>query len=86
MRLPSLWTIARLLVLSFLVGLVLAWLGLTPGQMVARVLDFGRAIWMTVVGLIDQPADIVRLILLGAVVVVPLWLLGAVWQALRRRR
>ncbi len=66
--------LVRLLILCFLVGVALTIAGVTtPGALFANAWDAVEAIG----GLIWANADwILRLVALGAVIVVPLWLLG----------
>jgi hypothetical protein len=82
-------TLLRLLLASLVVGLVLAWLEIEPNELVAR----GRAtlawalaeIRALTGGLVDSAGDVVGYVLLGAVVVVPVWLVSLLVKVLRRR-
>jgi len=69
---PPLSVLARLVLLSILVGVVLSAVGLDPWNIVHSVEKLAREIW-------DMGFDAVRWIwryfLLGAVLVVPIWLL-----------
>jgi Family of unknown function (DUF6460) len=69
---PPLSVLARLVLLSILVGVVLSAVGLDPWNIVHSVERLVRQIW-------DMGFDAVRWIwryfLLGAVLVVPIWLL-----------
>jgi hypothetical protein len=69
---PPLWVLARLILLSILVGVILAALGLDPWNIVRSVERLVRAIW-------DMGFDAVfwlwRYFLLGAVLVIPIWLI-----------
>lgn len=72
--------LVKLVFLSLLVGVVLAFLGLTPLGLIRSVLDSARALF----GLsLDTIEDIGRYILTGAVIVIPLWLLSRLMQARR---
>lgn len=85
----ALGTLLRLLVASLVVGVALAWLDVAPGSLLAR----GRALALEafamtrslVERLVESGGDVVAYVLTGAVVVIPLWLLGRLWRALRRR-
>lgn len=63
----------RLLVLSLLVGCLLAWLDLRPADLLDWVVDVGRWAWESLFGSLGRAADYV---LLGAAVVVPLFLIS----------
>jgi hypothetical protein len=69
---PPLAVIGRLVLLSILVGVILAAVGLDPWNIIESVRDLIRHIW-------NMGFDAVRWIwqyfLLGAVIVVPIWLL-----------
>lgn len=61
----------RLVILSFAVGVVLAALGIEPYDIVASALRFARRLWNMGFATLDQAW---RYFLIGAVVVVPVWL------------
>ena len=61
----------RLVILSLVVGVVLAALGVEPYDIVASALRFVDRIWSMGFDAIDR---IWRYFLLGAVVVIPVWL------------
>ena len=61
----------RLVILSLVVGVVLAALGVEPYDIVASALRFVDRIWAMGFDAIDR---IWRYFLLGAVVVIPVWL------------
>ena len=63
--------LVRLAILSLMVGVVLAALGVEPYDIVASALRFVDRIWSMGVSAIDR---IWRYFLLGAVVVIPVWL------------
>jgi hypothetical protein len=69
---PPLSVLARLVLLSILVGVVLAAIGLDPMNIVHSIERLLRSIW-------DMGFDAVRWLwryfLLGAVLVIPIWLL-----------
>ena len=82
-------TLLKLLLASLVVGLVLTWLDVEPTDLVARsraalVWAFAqiRAVTDDLVG---SAGDVVGYVLVGAVVVVPIWLLSVAWKAFRRR-
>lgn len=82
-------TLLRLLLASLVVGVVVTWLDVEPTELVAR----GRAAaaWAytqlrALTGdLVHSVGDVVGYVLVGAVIVVPVWLLSLVVKALRRR-
>ncbi len=82
-------TVVRLLLASLVVGLVLRWLELQPGDLIERAraaltaaFEFARQVLGQ---LVDSGGDLVGYTLLGAIIVVPVWLLSHLWKALRRR-
>lgn len=85
----SFGTLLRLLFASLVVGLVLAWLDVEPGSLLARA----RAAFLQAIelvrgllgSLIDSGGDLVGYVLMGAVIVIPVWLLSLLWRAFRRR-
>lgn len=74
-------TILKLLVLSLLVGLVMSWLDLTPLDLVANLGEHARAFFDWMRRFVGWAVDYV---LLGAMVVVPVWLLLLLVNRLRR--
>lgn len=85
----SFGTLLRLLFASLVVGLVLAWLDVEPGSLLARAREaFLQAIEVVrglLGSLIDSGGDLVGYVLMGAVIVIPVWLLSLLWRAFRRR-
>lgn len=76
-------TVVKLLFASFIVGMLLAFLGLKPQELFR---------WLAALAA-EIAADFrhwagwaLSYILTGAVVVVPLWLLSVLWKAMRSRR
>ena len=63
--------LVRLLVLSFAVGVVLTALGLEPYDIVNSAIRFGQRIWNMGFATLDRAG---HYLLLGAVVVLPVWL------------
>lgn len=80
---PPLWVLVRLILLSILVGVILAAFGLDPWNIVRSVERMARAIW-------DMGFDAVfwlwRYFLLGAVLVIPIWLVMRLIKAPSARR
>ena len=78
----TLATLIKLLLACLVVGAVMSWLGLTP-----------QAFWRTVRDFFVEGLESARLwagsvlgyVLIGAVVVVPIWLARWVWRAVRGR-
>ena len=79
---PPLAVIFRLVLLSILVGVVLKVLGLDPLNILRSIEDLVRAVW-------DMGFDAVvwlwRYFLLGAVIVVPIWLIMRLIRAPKGR-
>lgn len=72
--------LVKLIFLSLLVGALLAFLNVTPFDLVNRVTRLFRSIF----GLsFDAVRDIGRWILYGAMIVVPIWLLARLFKAAR---
>ncbi|MCT8970713.1 DUF6460 domain-containing protein [Microbaculum marinisediminis] len=68
---PPGWVIVRLAVISLIVGLIFSALGISPLDIVRNFERILRGIWN--LGF-EALADLFRYFLLGAVVVVPVWL------------
>ena len=83
-------TLLQLLLASLIVGFVLAQLDIQPTDLVVRVREAALQAVAFVRAAVDDLAgsagDVVGYVLLGAVVVVPVWLLGLLLRTLRRRR
>jgi Family of unknown function (DUF6460) len=79
---PPLWVLVRLVLLSILVGVILSALGLDPFNILSSVERLVRAIldmgW-------DAIAWVWRYFLLGAVLVIPIWLIVRLLKAPARR-
>jgi hypothetical protein len=72
--------LVRLVFLSLLVGAFLAFLDVTPMQLVDRVMGGLRSMF----GLsFDALRDIARWVLYGAMIVVPIWLIARLFRAAR---
>jgi hypothetical protein len=83
-------TLLKLLLASLVVGFLLTWLEVEPTDLVARsrealVWAFAQVRTLTD-DLVDSAGDVVGYVLVGAVVVVPIWLVSVLWKALRRRQ
>ncbi|MGD9845580.1 MAG: DUF6460 domain-containing protein [Variibacter sp.] len=78
---PPLWVLARLVLLSILIGVVLSVLGLDPLNIVRSLEQLILSIW-------DMGFDAIRWLwryfLLGAVLVVPIWLIARLIKAPQR--
>ena len=74
-------TVIKLFVLSLLVGLVMRWLDLTPLSLLENLGENVRAFFDWLRGFLGWAVDY---ILLGAMVVVPIWLIMVVVGRLRR--
>lgn len=74
--------VIRLIVLSLVVGVILAALGIEPYDIVRSAITFIDNIWSMGFSAIDRAW---RYFLLGAVVVVPIWLLARLFSVGRRR-
>jgi hypothetical protein len=79
---PPLAVIGRLILLSILVGVILAAIGLDPWNIIESVQRLLEHIWT--MGL-DAVRWLWRYFLLGAVIVVPIWLLVRLANAPRGR-
>jgi hypothetical protein len=75
-------TVVKLVVASLCVGLILAYFETDPLQVLAGARD-------RLAGILGGAADWVlsnlQYVLLGAVIVVPIWLISYVWRAIRGR-
>jgi hypothetical protein len=78
----TLATLVKLLVACLVVGAVMSWLGFTPQEFWLGVRDFA-------VDAVESAerwvGSVLGYVLIGAVVVVPIWLARYVWLAVRRR-
>ncbi|HEY8580232.1 MAG TPA: DUF6460 domain-containing protein [Beijerinckiaceae bacterium] len=72
--------LVRLIVVSLIVGALLMWLDIRPGDILFAVERFFHRIWM--LGF-DAVREIIAYVLAGAVIVVPIWL---VMRVLNMRR
>jgi hypothetical protein len=74
-------TVVKLALASLLVGLVLSFLGVTPADLLDRVAGLAAGLWDTVHGALGWAGSYM---LLGALVVLPLWLIRFVWRRMSR--
>ena len=78
---PPLWVLGRLVLLSILIGVVLSVLGLDPLNIVHSIERLILSIW-------DMGFDAIRWLwryfLLGAVLVIPIWLIARLIKAPQR--
>lgn len=79
---PLIPTLFKLLVASVVVGILLAFFGIQPTDLWRDFLDTVARIWQMGFSAIDWS---VRYILLGAVVVLPIWLVVRLWTYLTTR-
>lgn len=75
-------TLVRLAVLSIIVGIVLSALDITPRDLVFRLRLLVQRVYDLGFGAVEQAASY---LLLGAVVVVPIWLLARLFGGARSR-
>ena len=76
-------TIIKLLIASLLVGLVMHWFGITPRNLIHNFGDSVVRIFGTLTSFIDWAVDY---ILVGAVIVVPIWLIVFLVDRAKRSR
>jgi hypothetical protein len=76
-------TIVKLIIACFLVGLVLVWLNLQPKDLLIQGWHWVKALaeWA-----VENLGSAMSYILLGAVVVLPVWLVFYLLRALRGRK
>lgn len=75
--------IGRLLVISLIVGVVLSALGITANNLFGSLNSLARRIYDLGFGAIDW---VLQYILVGAMVVVPIWLVARILGGVRTRR
>ena len=76
-------TVVNLLVASLAVGLVMRWLGITPRSLIEH---FGETIGRAFDTLANFANWAVDYVLVGAVIVVPIWLVAVLLDRIKRRR
>ena len=73
----------KLLVISFFVGLILSFFSVNPRELLSLLGDTGKQIFQIIADFFEWA---LQYILLGAVVVVPIWGLLALWRAARNKQ
>lgn len=71
----------KLVLLSLAVGILLSWLNLHPLELVEWIVDLFRDAWVLVFGSLGRAAEY---FLLGAVIVVPIFLISRLMKSGRR--
>ena len=79
----TLGTVLRLAVASLVVGLVLAALGWTPADLLDRMGGMLRGLWQLSSDALGWAGSYM---LLGAMIVLPIWLARLLWKRLQQRR
>lgn len=75
-------TLLRLFFVSLIVGLALSALNVSPEAMLSAIGGTAESIFRTVVGAVEWA---VPFVLIGAVVVVLIWIILSAWRFVRRR-
>jgi hypothetical protein len=73
--------IVKLVLLSIVVGLILSWLDWSPREILFWITDFFQWLWYSLFGSLDRAMDY---FILGAVIVIPLFLLSRLMKMGRR--
>lgn len=76
-------TIVKLLIASLLVGLVMRWMGVTPRSLIA---NFGATVERMYDSLASFAGWAVDYVLVGAVIVVPIWLVVFLLDRIKTKR
>ncbi len=79
----TLGTVVKLVLASLAVGIVLAMLNVTPQDFLSNVVERARAAFEWAAANVGEA---VSLVLVGAVIVVPIWLLVYIAKALKQRK
>jgi len=74
--------VVKLVVVSLLVGMMLAFFDMKPEELLASLGDTVKSIFQVLVNLVEW---MVPYILLGAVVVIPIWVIMLVWRYFRTK-
>lgn len=74
-------TLLRLLLASLIVGALMAWLGVTPREVVGYVTGFFQEVFANATSWIGSA---ISYVLLGAVIVVPIWLVAMLLRTFKR--
>lgn len=72
--------VLKLIVVSLLIGMVLAFFDAKPEELLASLGETVQSIFRVLVSLVEW---MVPYILLGAVVVIPIWVIILVWRMVR---
>ncbi|MCW5729653.1 MAG: integrase [Alphaproteobacteria bacterium] len=75
-------TILKLIIFSLVAGMVMSFFDITPQRLIENFGETVREIFQFVVDAVEWGA---RYVLLGAVIVVPIWLIKLLFDALGRR-
>ena len=75
-------TVIKLALASLVVGLILAALGVTPADLLARVSGMAQGLWEAARGVLGWAGSYM---LLGALVVLPIWLVRYLWRRMSGR-
>ncbi len=76
-------TIVKILIASLIVGLLLTWLNVDPTTLLNDLVGLARDLFEWSVSVLG---DAMTYVVVGAVVVVPLWGITYLWRMLRGRR
>ena len=76
-------TIVKILIASLIVGLLLTWLNVDPTTLLNDLVGLARDLFEWSVSVLG---DAMTYMVVGAVVVVPLWGITYLWRMLRGRR
>jgi Family of unknown function (DUF6460) len=76
-------TIFKLLIASLLVGLVMRWFGVTPRSLIA---NFGQTVERLFNAVAHFAGWAIDYVLVGAVIVVPIWLAGFLLNRVKGKR
>lgn len=74
--------VVKLLVVSLLVGMMLAFFDMKPEELLASLGGTVKSIFQVLVSLVEW---MVPYVLLGAVVVIPIWVIMLVWKYFRSK-
>ena len=74
-------TFIKLILASLVVGLVLAGLGITPADLADRAIGLASSLWQLSRDVLGWAGSY---ILLGALVVLPIWLVRLLWRRANR--
>ena len=74
--------VVKLLVISLIVGMMLAFFDMKPEELLASLGDTVKSIFQVLVSFIEW---MVPYVLLGAVVVIPIWVIMLVWRYFRSK-